>query len=88
MNFKQLAQLEPRLAAIETAIRQLRDDRRNRSFCANAHWYGPDGFKARLSQLVGWNAAVNTPLRSPEAYDVAYEHLYGLLPGCRNCLCG
>jgi hypothetical protein len=26
-------------------------------------------------------------LRSPRAYDVAYDHLYALLPNCRGCHC-
>lgn len=26
-------------------------------------------------------------LRTSEAYSIAYKHLYGLLPDCRDCLC-
>ena len=87
MTFAQLVRLEPRLKTLEADIRRVRDDRRKRAFCANHVWYGPDGFKGRLLQLVGWHAA-NERLRSPEVYDLAYEHLYNLLPDCRNCLCG
>jgi hypothetical protein len=55
--------------------------------CANDIWYRPGGLKQRMANLVG-HGARNPALKSSEAYDVAYEHLYALLPDCRNCWCG
>ncbi len=55
--------------------------------CANHLWYRPFGLKARLTELVGW-AAQKPELRTQDAYDLAYEYLYRLLPDCRNCGCG
>lgn len=54
--------------------------------CANAIWYGPGGLKERMSELAGWYAR-NPALRTREAYDVAYDHLYQLLPDCWGCAC-
>lgn len=88
MNFTDLATLEPRLLTLEADIRRVRGDKRKRSFCANHVWYNSGGFKARLLSLIGWNKSVTDErLRTSEAYDVAYEHLYNLLPDCRGCLC-
>ncbi len=87
MTFTQLTKLEPRLANLLRDVRKVRDDRRRISFCANHVWYGSGGFKSRLIHLVGWSA-VDEQLRSPEAYDLAYKHLYNALPDCRNCFCG
>jgi hypothetical protein len=36
-----------------------------------------------MMTLVGWSAA-NPKLRSEEAYDVAYDTLYELLPDCNH----
>ncbi len=55
-------------------------------FCANEVWYAWGGLKDRLCRLVGWDAS-RPELQNSEAYDVAYEHLYDLLPNCRNCHC-
>ncbi|HJR09192.1 MAG TPA: hypothetical protein VJ842_18170 [Pyrinomonadaceae bacterium] len=42
----------------------------------------------RVAALVGAQAAQDDPLlRASEAYTVAYEVLYRLLPNCRNCVC-
>lgn len=76
---------------------------RKRNGCANGAWYGYDRFrdlgnpKQRLVAHVGHfrsarPAANTTPeqeavLRSSEAYDVAYQHLYRLMPDRRNCGC-
>ncbi|MER3501173.1 MAG: hypothetical protein C4295_06790 [Candidatus Fervidibacterota bacterium] len=54
--------------------------------CANYLWYRRGGLKERLSDLVGYGAR-NPALRSEEAYNVAYDYLYALLPNCRNCCC-
>ena len=72
---------------------------RRRNLCGNAIWYGhgrfPDHrFKDRMSALVSWQRTTAHPdpdtdalLRTPRAYDVAYAHLYRLLPECRRCAC-
>jgi hypothetical protein len=72
------------------------------SFCANDCWHGrtriivrKDGervlivlpsLKAQLNPLVGWFARA-PELRTSEAWDTAYKHLYKLLPDCRRCGC-
>jgi len=58
-------------------------------FCANSTFFGDagwEGFDRRLDRLVGWDAR-NKALRTVEAYDTAFWHLYDLLPDCRNCGC-
>lgn len=55
--------------------------------CANDIWYRPGGLKQRMANLVG-HGARHPRLKSSEANDVAYGHLYALLPDCRNCWCG
>jgi hypothetical protein len=53
-------------------------------------WYGPDGYKQRLCDLVGWEASstTDTVLTSPQAYDIAYHEILGQLerykPGRRK----
>ncbi len=85
MTWEDLARLEPELRRLEQDILSLRRRSRGwRTFCANDVWY--DLFKPRLVYLAGWGAR-NPALRSEEAYDLAYEHLYALLPDCRGCLC-
>ena len=91
MTFDEMLELEPRLKALQVAIRRVRDEG-GTYFCANERWYGYGrtppvlSFKTRMCKLVGWGAAVPA-LRSDEAYAVAYEALYGELPDCRQCLC-
>jgi len=88
-----LATAEPRLAVLFADARAVRDDTTRRSFCANAIWYGyaadgAVGLKERLCRLVGWNRRGHPVLGTGDAYDVAYEAVYQVLPNCRNCLCG
>lgn len=86
-----LCQLEPRLLELEKRCRSYKR-KRGEPFCANAVWYGHGkhtGIKPVLVQLVGWGAkSAPAPLPTEEAYDLAYEYLYALLPDCRDCLCG
>lgn len=82
-TWQRLVEIEPRLAALEGEIRAIKP---GRGFCANAVWYGyarRPSLKDRMSRLVGWDAT-NPALRDPKAYDVAYQHLYKLLPDCRH----
>ena len=86
-----LCDLEPRLIHLLAKVREIEDDKRKPSFCANSIWYGEygqEGIKPRLVQLVGWQAMGSDPrLKTTQAYDLAYEKLYNLLPPCRNCNC-
>jgi hypothetical protein len=84
MTFEELCELEPGLLTLYRRAKGVKDDRRKRSFCANAVWYGR--FKPVLCRLVGWEAR-NPTLRTSEAYDLAYDTIYAALPDCRNCFC-
>ena len=88
-TWAQLVKREPLLGALEASIREVRP--MGPHYCANARWYGYNewrgrGMKPRLERLVGWVARC-PDLRTSEAYDVAYRHLYKLLPDCLDCLC-
>ncbi len=89
-TWQDLVAREPRLAELRVAAERIRPTA-NASFCANAAWYGyagQFGLKPRLLRLVGWGAQNQDPvLRSSDAYDVAYQTLYDLLPDCRGCGC-
>lgn len=93
MTWDELVRLEPRLLDLEREVRAIRDDKRKPSFCANAVWLGYGipglaGLKLKMTRLVGWEARGKAEgLHTERAYDVAYSHLYGLLPDCRNCGC-
>lgn len=92
LTWQRLTQAEPRLKMVQRYVklivaRTASDER----FCANAAWYGYDGYpsiKEMVSGLVGWEARGEDPiLHTPEAYDLVYDRLYALLPDCRNCGC-
>jgi hypothetical protein len=90
LTWRRIANIEPRLAEAERLIKMIRDPG-GESFCANDIWYGYRdirfSFKERVNTYAGWFAE-KPELRSDAAYDIAYQHLYDLLPDCRNCLCG
>jgi hypothetical protein len=92
MTFDQLCELEPRLRQLAREAKSVRDDGTAKAFCANAAWYGyfgNPGIKPRLLLLVGFERP-NGPdeLRTTEAYDVAYDAIYNMLPDCRGeCGC-
>lgn len=83
-TWQALVRHEPRLEALAVLAQTIgRLGRRRRGFCANAVWYA--GLKPLLCGLVGWGAEHDDPvLTSSAAYDVAYEHLYELLPDCQH----
>jgi len=86
LTFEKLCELEPGLLELYRQACAVKDDRRKRSFCANAIWYRE--FKPVLVQLVGWTARKQDPvLRTSEAYRLAYDTIYHALPDCRNCWC-
>jgi hypothetical protein len=82
-----LTEIEPRLLDLERRIKAVKRPRSG-YFCANDWWYGRGGFKRDMLRLVGWDARSNDArITTPEAYDLAYHHLYNLLPDCRGCAC-
>lgn len=89
LSWERICEIEPRLKVAEREILRIAD-KGGKAFCANAVWYGygdPDfSFKERVVRYAGWEAE-EPRLRSNAAYDIAYEHLYELLPACRNCWC-
>jgi hypothetical protein len=55
ITWERLVAAEPRLAALEAAVRAERDD--GDRYCANAVWhntYDREDFKAEFARLVGW----------------------------------
>lgn len=86
ITWEYIVQLEPKLLELEKQIKAVKDDRTKPSFCANNVWYRQ--FKPKMVVLVGWSSKSKLPeLMTDDAYDVAYDHLYALLPNCRNCMC-
>lgn len=87
MTFADLVALEPRLGSLEAEIKAIRRPDEG-EVCANELWYR-DGYKRRMSALVGWYRVGprHDVLVTPEAYELAYSHLYNLLPDCRDCGC-
>jgi hypothetical protein len=89
-SFETMREMEPGLGDLENDIAWIaHSDDKSKPFCANATWYGWSGresLKKRLGKLVGWYSP-NPKLRSPGAYNMAYRHLYDMLPDCRDCAC-
>lgn len=93
LTWDSLVAMEPRLQTLLDEAKSVRPD--GATFCANAIWYGyggHQGFKPRLSKLVGWErcppcSTTVAPLASEKAYDIAYETIYEALPDCRDCGC-
>jgi hypothetical protein len=92
-TFESICALEPHLLELEAKVKAIKDDGQSLWFCAIHRWMGcagcdrcNGGIKRELVRLVGWGAE-NPRLRTEGAYDVAYDHLYALLPPCRDCDC-
>jgi hypothetical protein len=90
-TWEDLAEREPLLAALLEEIAALPGD--DPHFCGVLAWFGPsyrgDGYKAKMTRLIGWWAEQDDPvLRSDVAYRAAYPVLYGALPPCGDCPCG
>jgi hypothetical protein len=91
--WKELVLIEPQLLELEKDARAFKRATRGAdSVCANDRWYGYGewknrGLRERLIYLVGWmrKDQPNALLKSSDGYAVAYQHVYGLLPSCRNC---
>jgi hypothetical protein len=92
MTWEQLAAISPGLRGLFNEAKSLRSvAARNPRFCANEIWFGKHqrghGMKGRLCMLVGFES-LDPRLKSPEAYDIAYQTIYRALPDCRACGCG
>lgn len=91
-TFNHLVVLSPALAELEKEAKAYkRSSVGKESVCANDRWYGYGEWKGksirrRLIHLVGWCAGLES-LKSCYAYDLAYHHLYDLLPDCKACRC-
>jgi len=83
-QFTELANLEPGLLTLKNQISAYAQEHRaKKNFRPRSAWYGygtpsKKGFKHSLSCFVGYSAA-NAALQNERAYDIAYNHLYGLL---------
>lgn len=89
-TWEQLVKAEPALAALEREIKKVKP--RGPHFCANDAWYGRypyyPNFRREVIRLVGWERKSGPEfMQTAAAYDVAYRHLYDLLPPCRDCAC-
>jgi hypothetical protein len=83
--FMRLCRIEPQLLVLLKDVEKARRGARDQDVvCANALWYGPNGFRRRVIELAGFQAQANE-LRTIKAYDTAYEYLYSRLPDCRGC---
>jgi hypothetical protein len=81
-TYEQLAKLDPSLNVL---LRRARNQSGN---CANAAWYGPQGLRKRMQQVVGHLRGFGpVELQTSAAYDVAYRTLYAVLPDCNGCGC-
>jgi hypothetical protein len=88
LTWEKLKQMNPALGVIEDDIKALAPAQdEDWAFCAIEQWYKPGGFRARLQRQVGHGLSESflvsrAVLESSEAYDLAYDYLYGLLPDC------
>ncbi len=87
-SWDELVTLEPRLDLLLKEAQSVKDDKTKDVFCANRIWYGDgsrNGLKQKMSKLVGWFSEKDDPiLRSPAAYNLAYDTIYNALPDCRH----
>jgi len=91
LTWDEIALLHPTITATEAAVCDVAARARDGewpAWCANEYWY--ERVKPMLRLAVGNEAherlvlADPGKLRSREAYDVAYQHLWGLLPDCMH----
>ena len=95
-TFEDLAARDPRLAKLRETAEAAggRHRRLDGGFCANAVWYGYSrngspyglgGIRTELVKLVGDHSRNADPLlHSSDAYDLAYQTLWELLPPCEH----
>lgn len=87
LTWEKLVEAQPLLKELYDDAGAVKDTG-GRSFCANRIWY-QGGLRNRLIEIVGWMAPKALPdfVRTQEAYDLAYQKVYKVLPYCRNCMC-
>ena len=83
LTWEKVCEAEPRLLDLLWEVRLFgRDgDAVRVEHCSNWAWTGRHGFRRRMAELVGFNAA-HPQLRTKEAYDLAYVTLWDALPVC------
>jgi len=81
-TFEEIRRIEPQLEGLAKEVTNLKP--LSPHFCANRTWY--QDFEDRFDALVGWHAQ-NPVLRSEVAYNIVFQHLYKLMPPCRDCNC-
>ncbi len=80
MNFGILVRLEPGLLTVMADALTIASGNNKTSYELNKIWY--HDFKPRMEKLVGMHMAKeNNVLKTSQAYDCAYEVLYGCLTG-------
>lgn len=79
MTWEQLTKMEPRLQKLYD---RAKGHKPTKGFCAHRAWYGRDGLKAQMLELVGYGAP--GALGTPDAYETAYKKIYNALPSCRH----
>ena len=74
MTWSEMTVIEPALKLLEREIVSfVKTDKPSGTELSRA-WYWPNGYKQRLYALAGWGA-YEEPLRTSEAYDIAYQRL-------------
>ncbi|MFP4473998.1 MAG: hypothetical protein ACLFOY_00465 [Desulfatibacillaceae bacterium] len=89
ITWEDIIAVQPALHDLYVAALSVVDDRSKPFFCGHHVWY-KQGYRRRLTQLVGYGADPLLPsfIRSPEAYAIAYQKVYDAIPGCRgDCGC-
>lgn len=85
ITWEALCKAEPKLGVLEAQVRSIKDDGGSEYFCANEEY---QAIKDNLDYLVGWySSSTDAMLHTCEAYCVATDVLYNLLPPCRHCGC-
>jgi len=92
ITWDELVELEPRLEALLQKAQSIEDDKSKKSFCANAAFYGFDGYEGlreKIRNLVGWEVydVIDPRVQTASAFDAVYRKIYDALPDCRNCWC-
>lgn len=88
VDFFHLCAKEPRLWWLAAeAANQIDAANEDPDFCGDVVFY--QKLKPRLCELVGWQRQPVDDIATHEAYDLAYEIIYELVPPCRgDCQCG
>ena len=82
LTYEEMAQIEPQLQFMYEHAQRVTDDGTSEFFCGNAVWF--QQFKPWMHAHVGWDRKQDDALATAEAYEVAYQTLYDLIPPCRG----